>query len=90
LEGRTITLALLMTLANSHGFISFIKFTWVYLIHHKSEVFQVLYAFQELDERTFNRKILGMQTDRGGEYKKLNTFFTRVGISHRVSCPHTH
>jgi hypothetical protein len=31
-----------------------------------------------------------MQTDWGGEYEKLNSFFTRIGISHLVSCPHTH
>jgi hypothetical protein len=41
----------------------FSKYTWVYLIHHKSEVFHVFHAFQTLVERTFNRKILGMQTD---------------------------
>ena len=26
----------------------------------------------------------------GGEYQKLNSFFHKVGISHHVSCPHTH
>ena len=26
----------------------------------------------------------------GGEYEKLNSFFQRIGISHRVSCPHAH
>jgi hypothetical protein len=31
-----------------------------------------------------------MHTDWGGEYEKLNLFFTRVGISYRVSCLHTH
>ncbi|WVZ64164.1 hypothetical protein U9M48_013727 [Paspalum notatum var. saurae] len=31
-----------------------------------------------------------MQTDWGGEYEKLNSFFNKVGISHRVSCPHAH
>jgi hypothetical protein len=31
-----------------------------------------------------------MQTDWGGEYQKLSPFFERVGISHLVSCPHTH
>jgi hypothetical protein len=38
----------------------------------------------------FDRKIISMQTDWGGEYEKLNPFFTKVGISHHVSCPHTH
>jgi hypothetical protein len=31
-----------------------------------------------------------MQTDWGGEYKKLNSFFSQVGIIHHVSCPHAH
>jgi histone deacetylase 1/2 len=31
-----------------------------------------------------------MQTDWGGEYQKLNSFFQNVGISHLVSCPHAH
>jgi histone deacetylase 1/2 len=31
-----------------------------------------------------------MQTDWGGEYQSLNSFFQRIGIAHHVSCPHTH
>jgi hypothetical protein len=31
-----------------------------------------------------------MQTDWGGEYEKLNSFFQKVGITHHVSCPHAH
>jgi hypothetical protein len=38
----------------------------------------------------FNRKIIVMQTDWGGEYEKLNPFFCYVGISHLVSCPYIH
>ena len=26
----------------------------------------------------------------GGKYEKLHPFFHNLGISHRVSCPHTH
>jgi histone deacetylase 1/2 len=26
----------------------------------------------------------------GGEYRNLNAFFNKRGISHHVSCPHTH
>jgi hypothetical protein len=29
-----------------------------------------------------------MQTDCGGEYEKLNSFFNKVGITHLISCPH--
>lgn len=31
-----------------------------------------------------------MQTNWGGEYEKLNSFFQQIGIAHRVSCPHAH
>jgi hypothetical protein len=38
----------------------------------------------------FNRKILAVQTDWGGEYERLNSFFRTIGVSHHVSCPHAH
>jgi histone deacetylase 1/2 len=60
------------------------------LLRHKSEVFQRFHDFQNLVERMFDRKILAMQTEWGGEYQKLNSFFQRIGISHHVSCPHAH
>jgi histone deacetylase 1/2 len=53
-------------------------------------VFQRFNDFQNLVERLFNRKIIAVQTDWGGEYQRLNSFFQRVGISHHVSCPHAH
>jgi histone deacetylase 1/2 len=75
-------------------YVSFIddysKFTWIYLLKYKSEVFQKFHDFQQLVERQFDRKIIAVQTDWGGEYEKLNSFFTKIGISHHVSCPHAH
>jgi histone deacetylase 1/2 len=53
----------------------FSKFTWIYLLRHKSEVFQRFTDFQNLVERLFNRKIVAVQTDWGGEYQRLNSFF---------------
>jgi hypothetical protein len=39
----------------------------------------------------FNMKIIAIQTDWGGEYRKLNTsFFTKIGITHLVSCRYAH
>jgi hypothetical protein len=68
----------------------FSKYTWIYLIKHKSDVFQVFKNFQNLVERKFDRKIISLQTDWGGEYEKLNSFFQQIGVAHRVSCPHAH
>jgi histone deacetylase 1/2 len=75
-------------------YVSFIddysKYTWIYLLRQKSDVFQVFKDFQNLVERKFARKIIAMQSDWGGEYEKLNSFFQHIGITHRVSCPHAH
>jgi hypothetical protein len=82
------------SVGQNNYYVSFIddfsKFTWIYLIHHKSEVFQKFHVFQAYVECLFNKKILALQMDWGGEYHKLSSFFTRIGISHLISCPHTH
>jgi histone deacetylase 1/2 len=31
-----------------------------------------------------------MQTDGGGEFQNLKSYFTQHGIVHRLTCPHTH
>ncbi|EEE57553.1 hypothetical protein OsJ_07890 [Oryza sativa Japonica Group] len=41
----------------------FSKFSWIYLLKHKSDVFQCFHNFQNPVERLFDRKILAMQTD---------------------------
>ena len=62
----------------------FSKFTWLYCLKHKSEVERVFFQFQAHVERLFNRKIVRVQSDWGGEYEKLNQFFSRIGIHHTV------
>jgi histone deacetylase 1/2 len=75
-------------------YVSFIddhsKFVWIYLLRYKSEVFAKFTVFKQLVERRFNRKFVSIQTDWGGEYERLNSFFKNVGISHLVSYPHAH
>jgi hypothetical protein len=75
-------------------YVSFIddysKFTWIYLLRHKSEVSIYFLEFQKLVERRLDRKIIVVQSDWGGEYEKLNSFFRSIGITHHVSCSHTH
>jgi hypothetical protein len=76
-------------------YISFIddfsKFSWVYLMHDRSEATSVFLQFQTHVERLLGTKIKCIQSDWGGEYQKIhNTFFRSLGIAHRVSCPHTH
>jgi histone deacetylase 1/2 len=60
----------------------FSKFSWIYLLKNKSDVFQIFQNFQKLVERQFDKKILVVQSDWGGEYEKLNSFFQKIGIEH--------
>ena len=66
------------------------RFTWLYLIKNKSDVFDVFIQFQTHVESLLKQKIIHVQSDWGGEYHNLNTIFNKLGISHRVSCSHTH
>ena len=56
----------------------------------KSDVFKIFLQFQALVEWQFATKIQSIQTDWGGEYRKLKTYFKTIGIHHRLICPHTH
>jgi hypothetical protein len=53
-------------------------------------VFQKFRDFQNLVERLFDKRIFAVQTNWGGEYQRLNTFFQHIDISHHVSCPYAH
>jgi hypothetical protein len=64
-------------------YVSFIddysKFTWIYLLHYKSEVSKYFLEFQKLVEHHLDRKIIAVQSNWGGEYEKLNSFFDLLG-----------
>jgi hypothetical protein len=47
--------------------------------------------FQAHVERLLDTKIKCVQSDWVGEYQKLHhQFFLKLGIAHRVYCPHTY
>jgi histone deacetylase 1/2 len=77
-----------------HYFVIFIdahtKYIWYYPLVAKSDVFSIFQRFQLLVEHQFSHKIKSVQTDWGGEYRKLNIFFQTIGIHHRLICPHTY
>jgi hypothetical protein len=57
------------SVGHQNYYVSFIddhsKFIWIYLLRHKSEVFQRFKDFQNLVGRQFGHKIRTMQTDWG-------------------------
>uniref|UniRef100_A0A2N9FUI2 Integrase catalytic domain-containing protein n=1 Tax=Fagus sylvatica TaxID=28930 RepID=A0A2N9FUI2_FAGSY len=69
----------------------FTKFTWVYLLKHKSDTFQVFTQFRAMIETQFSLPIKILRTDCGGEFLStpFNQFCLSKGIIHQLSCPHT-
>jgi hypothetical protein len=76
----------LNSVSKNNYYVSFVedfsKFTWIFLLKHTSKVFAKSQLFQTHVERLLDRKIVAMHTNWGGEYEKLNSFFTRIGIFH--------
>ncbi|KAH0740811.1 hypothetical protein KY290_033854 [Solanum tuberosum] len=60
------------------------------LVKLKSEVTSIFHQFKLLVENQFHTKIKSIQSDWGGEFRALSPILSQFGISHRVSCPHTH
>jgi hypothetical protein len=54
---------------------------WIYLLKKKSDVFQIFRNFQQLVECQFDKKILVVQSDWGGEYEKLNPSLNKLALS---------
>ncbi|GKC46050.1 tryptophan aminotransferase-related protein 3-like protein [Tanacetum coccineum] len=55
----------------------------------KSDVYSTFKSFMQMVERQFTTKLKNVQTDWGGEFQNLASFFSSLGIIHRRSCPHT-
>jgi hypothetical protein len=73
---------------NKYNYVSFIDdfstFTWIYLLKHKSEVFQKFKEFQSLVELLFKKKILSIQTDWVVNIKNFTLSLRRL-VSHIIS-----
>jgi transposase InsO family protein len=67
------------------------RFTWLYPIANKSNVFNSFVQFRLLVEKKFSSPIKCLQTDNGGEYisSLLTRYLMENGILHRRTCPHT-
>ncbi|PKU84173.1 Retrovirus-related Pol polyprotein from transposon TNT 1-94 [Dendrobium catenatum] len=67
------------------------RFTWLFPMFHKSEVYNIFVAFKTQIENLTSRKIKSIRTDGGGEYmsNKFTQFLQTNGITHQISCPHT-
>jgi len=66
----------------------FSRFSWLYPLHHKSDVFISFVKFKALVETQLSCHLKQLQSDGGGEFlsKQFTSFLELHGIVHRVSC----
>ncbi|KAK9163296.1 hypothetical protein Syun_004198 [Stephania yunnanensis] len=69
----------------------FTRYTWVYFLSHKHEVFDVFVKFCALVENEKGYKITIIRSDRGGEFvnRNLEDFCAKQGYTHQLSSPRT-
>ena len=65
------------------------RYTWLYSLKQKSQVYEVFIKFKSLVENRFQHKLRTLYSDNGGEYIGLARFLSLHGISHMTSPPHT-
>ena len=69
----------------------FTRFTWLFMLKHKFEVFTVFLHFKALVKNQFGSTIKTLRTDGGGEYTSnhFKSFCLENGIQHQLSCPYS-
>lgn len=81
--------------ANFKYFVTFIddysRFTWIYFLHSKDEVFSVFKNFHAHIKTQFSANIKILRCDNGGEYMShsFQEFLQNNGIISQRSCPST-
>ena len=67
------------------------RYTWIYVLKHKDEVFARFLEWKALVENSTGRKLKALRTDNGGEYtsKEFETYLKQNGIRHERTVPKT-
>jgi histone deacetylase 1/2 len=66
------------------------KYVWIYLLKRKSDVMNNFLLIKTMAEKQFQVPLKSVQTDGGGEFRVLTSYFQQHGILHRITCPYTH
>ena len=83
------------SLGGGEYFLTFIddhtRYTWIYILKHKSEVLDCFLKWKALVERSSGRKLRAFRTDNGGEYTsiKFTEYLMSSGIRHEFTVPNT-
>ena len=83
------------SLGKSMYYVSFIddfsRYTWIYFLINKSEVFDKLKEFKALVENQTKKKIKVFRTNNGGEFcrNEFEEFYKKCGIARQNTTPYT-
>lgn len=69
----------------------FSRYVWIYFLKEKSDTFSKFKEFKKVVEAEVGKKILCLQTDKGGEYTsyEFSDFLRECRIRHQFTCPNT-
>ena len=67
------------------------RYTWVFFLHHKSEVASCFKKFAKREQNEFEVKLKKIRSDNGKEFDNTNieAYYDEVGIKHEVSTTYT-
>lgn len=68
---------------------SYTRFTLIYFLKVKFDLYASFLHFKAQAELQLNTDLLVLQTDWGGEYRKLNSYLNQHGVIFRQTCPYT-
>ena len=83
------------SLSGAEYFVTFIddktRFVWVYVLKHKSQVFEKFLEWKAMVERSTGRKLKTLRTDNGGEYTSTEfaNYLRSEGVRHELTVPKT-
>ena len=81
------------SLSGAEYFLTFIddktRFVWVYILKHKSQVFQYFKEWKAMVERETGRVLKTLRSDNGGEYtsSEFQLYLKKEGITHEFTVP---
>ena len=84
-----------MSIGGAKYFLIFVddrsRYTWVYFIRRKSDVFEYFKEFKTVVEKHTGKCIKILRSDQGGEYtsRAFNSYCKNNGILQQFKVPHT-
>ena len=81
------------SLSEAEYFLTFIddktRYTWVYVLKRKDQVFERFLEWKALVEKSTGRKLKTLRTDNGGEYTSavFETYLRKEGVRHELTVP---